>query len=87
MQTVEYAIAQEQLGFLITQVTENHEPLCITSSKSGKAVLLAEEDYRGLIETLYLLNNPVNAEKLLQAAQRTPEQAIAWDKAKIDLGL
>jgi antitoxin YefM len=38
-----------------------------------------------MIETLYLLSNPVNAEKLLTAVNRLSNDAIAWDKAKSDL--
>lgn len=87
MQTVDYEIAEKQLPYLISQVSNEHEPLCIESSDHRRAVLVAEEDYRGLMETLYLLSNPVNAEKLMQAAQRSPAQAVSWNEAKTDLGL
>ncbi|MCK5720605.1 MAG: type II toxin-antitoxin system Phd/YefM family antitoxin [Thiomargarita sp.] len=86
MQTINYSIVEKQLQSFIMQVRNNHEPLCIESSTKDKAILLAEEDYNSLIETLYLLNNPVNAEKLMQAAQRRPEQAVSWKQAKADLG-
>ncbi len=87
MQTINYTFAEKQIQSLISQVSEAHEPLCIESPDTGKAVLMAEQDYLSLMETLYLLGNPVNAEKLTQAAQRTPEQAVCWEKAKADLGL
>lgn len=48
--------AAEDLPGLIGSVCEG-EPVVITSS-DHRAVLIAEDEYRGLIETLYLLQDP-----------------------------
>jgi antitoxin YefM len=82
VQTITYKKAGQLLPMLIQQVITQHEPLCIYAQAIGKAVLLAEEDYRSLMETLHLLNNPVNADKLLQAANRSPQEAKTWDEIK-----
>lgn len=34
--------------------------------KAGPAVMLSEEEYEGLVETIYLLSNPANAKDLLE---------------------
>lgn len=53
------------LRHLIDQVSEDHIPLHIIQRRNGEAaILMAESDYTGLQETLYLLGNPVNAERL-----------------------
>lgn len=50
-------------------------------------IILSEEDYSSLIETLYLLSNPANAEKLLQAKNRSVDDAISWEDVKNELNL
>ena len=40
---------------LLEQTIKFNEPINI-STKNGNAVVLSEEDYRGLMETVYILN-------------------------------
>ncbi|MCD8327823.1 MAG: type II toxin-antitoxin system Phd/YefM family antitoxin [Ruminococcus sp.] len=47
-----------------------NEPVSI-STKDGSAVLLSEDDYNGLMETLYLTSIP-NMEKKLLDGKNTP---------------
>ena len=49
--------ARSKLYSLIDETTETHEPILITG-KRGNAVLLAEEDWRAVTESLYLLSIP-----------------------------
>lgn len=49
--------ARAQLYRLIDQVAESHEPALI-SGKRNNAVLLSEEDWRSIQETLHLLAVP-----------------------------
>ena len=39
----------------------------MTTTKDGNAVLLPEEDYSGIVETLYLVSVPGMREKLIAA--------------------
>jgi antitoxin YefM len=48
----------------IEAACDNHAPLVVTRPDGASAVILAEEDYRGLVETLELLSSPANAERL-----------------------
>ena len=59
--------------------------MCLQLSDSVRAIVLSEEDYNSMVETLYLLSNPVNAEKLLQAVDRTPDSATPWQQVKNEL--
>jgi antitoxin YefM len=58
--------ARAQLFPLIASVNENAKPLHITS-KQGNAVLVAESEWEAMLETLYVLGNPVNAKILLES--------------------
>ena len=49
--------ARANLYRLIDQAAELHEPILITGKRSS-AVLIAEEDWRAIQETLYLLSIP-----------------------------
>jgi len=49
--------AQHQLQQLIDQVVESHKPILIRGEQSN-AILVAEEDWSAIQETLYLLSVP-----------------------------
>lgn len=49
--------ARSQLYRLIDELAESHEPLVITG-KRNNAVLLSQEDWTAIQETLYLLSIP-----------------------------
>lgn len=51
------AQAQKDLSKLIENIAVSHEPVHITSNKGG-AVLVSEEDWKAIEETLYLLSVP-----------------------------
>lgn len=48
---------RKNLFSMIEQTIRFNEPINI-STKSGNAVILSEEDYNGMIETLNLLSDP-----------------------------
>lgn len=49
--------AKNRLRELLDEVTETHEPLQITGKKAT-GILISEEDWRSIQETLYLLSIP-----------------------------
>ena len=67
---------------LLEQTIKYNEPLNV-STKSGNVVVLSEEDYRGLTETLSLSSVPGMKEKLLDGKNTplsdcVPESEVAW---------
>ena len=62
--------ARANLYKLIDDTTVNHEPVFITG-KRGNAVLLAEEDWNAINETLYLLSVPGMRESIIDGMQET----------------
>ena len=80
MDTVKATEARANLYGLIDQVQENHEPVLITGKRSN-AVLIAEDDWKSVQETLYLLSVPGMRESLLQGMS-TPtsklKKSLTW---------
>jgi prevent-host-death family protein len=70
MTTVSATEARKNLYRLLDNVNESHEPLQI-SGKRGKAVLISEEDWRSIQETLYLLSIP-GMRQSIRKGLRTP---------------
>ncbi len=57
MPTLSATEARTKLYNLIDQTSSTHEPILITG-KRGNAVLISEDDWRSIQETIYLLNIP-----------------------------
>jgi len=70
MSSVPIHEAQNQLQQLIHAVSQSHQPVVITGA-SGNAVLLSEEDWASIQETLYLLSVPGMRESI-KAGMATP---------------
>ena len=49
--------ARKRLYSLVDEVVESHEPIRI-SGKRNSAVLISEEDWRAIQETIYLISIP-----------------------------
>ncbi len=57
MVTINITNARKNLYSIVEEVQDSHEPLVITG-KNGSAVLIAEEDWSAIQETLYLASIP-----------------------------
>lgn len=74
--------ARANLYNLINMAIDNNEVINI-NTKNGNAVLISEEDYNSLIETLYLSSDP-EYKKSLISGMKTPlegcidEEEIKW---------
>ena len=73
--------ARTNLFKLITQAGKSHSPIYIVG-KNSKSVLISEEDYRSMIETLYIASIPGMKESILNASKEPLEnfsEKIDWD--------
>ena len=72
--------ARANLYRLIDQAAESHEPIVIAGKRTS-AVLLAEEDWRAIQETMHLLSIP-GMRKSIRDGMREPlaksAKAIHW---------
>ena len=65
--------ARSTLYNLLDEVAASHEPVLITG-KRNNAVLISEDDWRAINETLYLMSIPGMRESLLEG-KNTPIEA------------
>jgi antitoxin YefM len=73
MKSITVSRAREDLSRLIDQVVESEEPIMIAGARSN-AVLVSDDQWRGLQETLYLLSIPGMRGKLLEGMNAPPEE-------------
>ena len=57
MKTINAGEAEKTLQELLEEIATSHEPIQITSDASN-GILISEEDWRAMQETLYLLSIP-----------------------------
>ena len=80
MLTLTATEARTKLYRLIDQTALSHEPVVITG-KRGNAVLISEDDWRSIQETMYLLNIPGMRDSI-RAGLATPieecNEALDW---------
>jgi antitoxin YefM len=67
--------ARKNLYRLLDEVSESHEPVQITG-KRGNAVLVGEDDWRAVQETLHLLSIPGMRESIREG-MATPADELA----------
>lgn len=52
------------------------------NTKNGNAVIMSEEDYRGIMETLYLTSIPGMKESILEGAKEPVDECEKYDPAE-----
>lgn len=72
MTTLPLATVRNRLSALVDDVARTHDTLTITRNGTPTAVVLAADDYESIMETLALLNDPADQQRLAEA-----EQAVA----------
>ena len=68
MTTLTASKAREKLYKLLDEAAVSHEPIFITG-KRNNAVLLSEDDWRSIEETLYLLSIPKMRESIKEGME------------------
>lgn len=84
MKTIKVTKARANLYKLIDEAAENGEPIQITG-KRASAILISENDWRAVQETLYLLSIP-NMRESIRKGLETPldecSEEIEWMNGK-----
>jgi len=70
MQAVLYSTARNNLRGIINQVCDNFEEFIITTKEKQSAVLISQEEYNSMKETIYLLSSKNNRDRLLSAVDQ-----------------
>ena len=67
MAHVSYSQLRNNLASYMDEVCDDRAPLFVTRQNARSVVLMSEEDYEGLMETVHLLKSPANAARLLRS--------------------
>ncbi|MGB6395801.1 MAG: type II toxin-antitoxin system prevent-host-death family antitoxin [Bradyrhizobium sp.] len=67
MAHVSYSQLRNNLASYMDEVCDDRAPLIVTRQNARSVVLMSEEDYEGLMETVHLLKSPANAARLLRS--------------------
>lgn len=57
METVSITSLRKELYKIMERVISLNEPICV-STKNGNSIIMSEQDYNSLQETIYLLSQP-----------------------------
>ena len=72
--------ARENIYQLISDVNANCQPITITNNKGRNAVLIGEEDWRAIEETLFLMSIPGMAESIIEGGNSPLEECLSEDE-------
>ena len=73
MTTITASKAQKVLRKLLDEVSKSHEPVQITGEHSS-AILVSQEDWRAVQETLYLVSVPGMRESIIEGLNTPIDQ-------------
>jgi len=82
MRSISCTELRQNLKKHLDSVCENRAPLVVTRQNGGPVVVISLAEYEALEETLHLLHDPANAERLL----RSIVEAEAGQLVEHDIG-
>lgn len=76
MANVSYTELRSNLAAYMDQVCDDRAPLVVTRQNARSVVMLSEQEYEGLMETVHLLKSPANAARLLRSIKEADEGKV-----------
>jgi antitoxin YefM len=69
MSHVSYTELRSNLAKYMEDVCDSRAPLHVTRQNARSVVIISEDEYEGMVETLHLLRTPANAARLLRSIE------------------
>lgn len=84
---INYSSFRQELASWLDRISADHIPARITRKSKESCVVMSESDYSSLMETLYLLSSPKNAERLNRSIKeyqngKTISPELDWEAEK-----
>lgn len=73
MEKITVETLQDNLPSILNKVLDDQEPVSVSMKLGKEVVIMDREDYSSLVETLHLLGNPANAERLMEGIRQHRE--------------
>jgi len=83
MQSILYSQARNNLRSIINEITNNCEAFIVTTKKKQSIVLISQDEYNSMKETIYLLSSKINRDRLLNAVDEIDN--VEFIKKDIDI--
>lgn len=81
MTTLPLATVRDRLSALVDDVARTHDTLTITRNGTPAAVVLSIDDYESIMETLALLNDPLDQQRLAEAERSVEADEVTNGEA------
>ena len=82
MSAISVTRARENIYQLLTDVNANSMPVTITNARGKNGVLIGEDDWNAIQETLYLIGIPGLADSLLDGLNTSASDCISEDEVQ-----
>ena len=76
MKTITITEAKDQIEALVNHANDNHQPILL-SGTAGNAILIAEEDWNSIQETLYLYSVPGMVSSIIEGGNTAIEDCVS----------
>lgn len=74
--------ARENLYQLISEVNTSNSAITITNNRGKNAVILSEDDWNAVQETLYLMSVPGLTESIMEGGKETIDNCLSEDEVE-----
>ena len=76
MNHVSYTELRSNLAGFMDKVCDSRAPLLVTRQNARSVVMVSEDEYEALMETVHLLRSPANTTRLLQSIQEANKSEL-----------
>jgi len=82
MTAINVTKARENLYQLISDVNASNSAITITNNRGKNAVLLSEDDWNAVQETLYLMSVPGLTESIIEGGKTSIDECVSEDEVE-----
>ena len=79
MTSISITKARAKLNQIVSEVNESSQPITITNKRGKNAVLIGEEDWKAIQETLYLNSIPGMSQSILASKEEDLSECTSYD--------
>ena len=79
MSAITITKARENLYNVVKEVHDNAEPILIVNSRGKNVVMMSEEEYENIQETLFFAENPVMLNKMTETLNAPCDEYVEFD--------
>ena len=79
MTSISITKARAKLNQIVSEVNESSQPITITNNRGKNAVLIGEQDWKAIQDTLYLNSIPDMSQSILASKEEDLSECTSYD--------